>query len=107
VRAVLTDLRAKHKLGSFGQFLIQERQRNFREPQRRPLRRPIKNAIGHALRAQRLVALLAQNPRNGVDYIRFPAAIGSDNASQPRAAKRDLRFFAKRFESDKFDFTQF
>ena len=53
------------------------------------------------------MALLAQNPRNGVDDIRLAAAIGADNAREPAAAESYLRLFAKRFKAHQFDFAQF
>ena len=53
------------------------------------------------------MTLLAQNPRYGVDNIGFATTIGSDDAGKPAATERYVRFFAKRFESDKLDFAQF
>jgi len=53
------------------------------------------------------MALLAQNPRNGVDDIGLAAAIRPDDASEPGAAEGNLCLFAKRFESHKLDFAQF
>jgi hypothetical protein len=95
MRTVLAELRSKHKLGSLGQLRVDERQRNFRKPEGRPLGGPIKNTVRHALGAQRFVALLAQNPRNGIHNIGLAAAIRSDNARKAGAAKSDLRFFAE------------
>ena len=53
------------------------------------------------------MALLAQNPRNGVDDIGLAAAIRPDDAGEPGAAEGNLCLFAKRFESHKLDFAQF
>jgi hypothetical protein len=53
------------------------------------------------------VALLAQNPRNGVHNIGFAAAIGADDAGQAAAAEGNLRLFAKGFEANELDFAQF
>jgi hypothetical protein len=53
------------------------------------------------------MALLAQNPRNGIHNIGLAAAIGANDASKPAAAEGDLRLFAKRFEAYQFDFAQF
>ena len=72
-----------------------------------PLGGAVENAVGHALGAQRFVALLAQDPGNGVHDIGLAAAVGSDDAGKPGAAEGDLRFFAERFEAHQFDFAQF
>jgi hypothetical protein len=53
------------------------------------------------------VALLAQNPRNGVHNIGLAAAIGTDDAGEAAAAEGNLRLFAKRFEANELDFAQF
>ena len=53
------------------------------------------------------MALLAQNPRNGVDDIGLAAAIRPNDAGEPGAAEGNLCLFAKRFESHKLDFAQF
>jgi hypothetical protein len=53
------------------------------------------------------VALLAQNPRDGVNDIGLAAAIGADDAGEPAAAEGNLRLFAKRLETYQFDFAQF
>ena len=54
------------------------------KPHRRPLGRAVENAVGHALGAQRLVALLAQHPGDGVHDIGFAAAVGPDDAASAR-----------------------
>jgi hypothetical protein len=53
------------------------------------------------------VALLAQNPGDGVHDVGLAAAIGPNNARQPAAAEGDLRLFAERFEAHQLDFAQF
>ena len=53
------------------------------------------------------MALLTQNPRNGVHNIGLAAPIRSDDAREPAAAERNLRLFAKRFEAHELDFAQF
>ena len=53
------------------------------------------------------MALLAQDPRDGIDNVGFPTAIGSDDAGKPAAAEGNLRLFAKRFEANELDFAQF
>ena len=53
------------------------------------------------------MALLAQDPGNGVHDVGFAAAVGPDDARQPAAAEGDLRLFAERFEAHQLDFAQF
>ena len=92
---------------SVGEFRVNERQGNFGDAQGRPLGRAIENAVGHALGAKHLVALLAEHPGDRVDDVGLAAAIGADDASDPAAAEDDLRLFAEGFEAQQFDFTQF
>src|SRR6516162_31580 len=79
---------------------------HFRHTERRPLCRAIEDAIRHALRSQRLVALLAEHPGDGVHHVRFPAAIRSDDTCRTRAAEGYQRAFAKRLKANDFDFSQ-
>jgi hypothetical protein len=53
------------------------------------------------------MALLAQNPRNGIDDIGLPAAVRPNDARETLAAESYLRFFAERFESNQLDFAKF
>ena len=53
------------------------------------------------------MALLAEHPGDGVHDVRFPAAVGADNAGQATAAERDRGFFAKGLESHQLNFAQF
>ena len=53
------------------------------------------------------MALLAQDPGDGVYNIGFTAAVGPDNASQAAAAEGDLRLFAERLEAYQLHFAQF
>ena len=53
------------------------------------------------------MALLAEDPRDGIDNIGLTAAIRSDNARQAAAAEGDMSFFAKRLETHQLDFAQF
>jgi len=53
------------------------------------------------------VALFAENPRDGVNDIRFAAAVGSDNAGHAAAAEDDVGLLAERLETKKFDFAKF
>ena len=107
-RAILAlNLRAlHHKARRLGQFRVFHGDGNFREPQWRPLHRTIKNAIRHPLRAQRLVALFAQHPGDGVHHIRFSAAIRAHDAGSPRSAERHHRAFAERLKAHNFNFSQ-
>src|SRR6266581_575066 len=68
--------------------------------------RAVKNAIGHALGAQRLVALLAKDPGDGIHDVGFAAAVGADDARGAVAAERDRRALAERLEADQVDFTE-
>ena len=53
------------------------------------------------------MALLAQDPGNGVHNVGFPAAVGPDDARQPAPAEGDLGLLTERFEAHQFDFAQF
>src|SRR5271169_1371205 len=106
-RSRFTPLRSQHKLRRLREFWINEGQSYFRQAQWGPLGCPVKNAVGHPLGAKRFVALLAQNPRDGVHNIGLAAAIGTDDAGEAAAAEGNLRLFAKRFEPNEFDFAQF
>jgi len=53
------------------------------------------------------VALLAQDPGDGVHNIGFAAAVRPDDARQPAAAEGDLGLLTERFEAHQLDFAQF
>jgi len=53
------------------------------------------------------MALLAQDPGDGVHNIGFAAAVGPDNARQAASAEGDLRLLAERFEAYQLHFAQF
>ena len=53
------------------------------------------------------MALLAQDPGDGVHNVGFAAAVGTDDARQPAAAEGDLGLFTERFEAHQLDFAQF
>ena len=53
------------------------------------------------------MALLTQNPGNGVHNVGFAAAVGPDDARQPAAAEGDLCLLTERFKPHQFDFAQF
>jgi len=53
------------------------------------------------------MALLPQDPGNGIDDIRFAASVRPDDTAQPGAAKSQVRFFAKRLKANQFDFAEF
>ena len=52
------------------------------------------------------MTLLAQNPGNGVNDVRFAASVGADDASRTGATKRDDGPFAERLKANDFDFSQ-
>ncbi len=90
----------------FRQFRVHQRQRHFRQSQRRPLGRAVENAIGHALCAQLLMALFSEHPGDRVHHVRLAAAIRPHDARDSAAAERDRRLLEERFESQQLDFTQ-
>ncbi len=45
------------------------------------------------------MALLTQNPGNGVHNVGFAAAVGPDDTRQPAAAERDMGLLTERFET--------
>ena len=102
VRAALED-----KLRCLDHFGIDERERDLRQPHWRALRGSIKDAVRHSLGAQRLMALLAQDPGDGVHNVGFAATVGANDAGQPAAAECDLSLLTERFEAHQLDFAQF
>jgi hypothetical protein len=107
MRSRFALLRPQHKLSRLREFRINQGQRDFSEAQRGPLGGPVKYAIRHSFGAERFVALLAQNPRNGIDDIGLTAAIRADDAGEPAAAEGNMRLYAERFEANELDFAQF
>jgi len=106
VRSRLFRRALQHKPRRLRQLRVLHRNRYFRQSHRWPLRGPIENAIRHPLRPQRLMALLAQYPRNRVHHVRLPAPIRPHNASSPHPAERNHRPFAERLKPDDFDLSQ-
>lgn len=53
------------------------------------------------------MALFAQNPGNRIDNVRFATSVWTHDAGQSSTAKGQVRFLAKGFEANQFDFTQF
>lgn len=53
------------------------------------------------------MALLAQDPGNRIDDVRFAASIWAHDAGQPSTTERQVRLLAKRLESNEFDFAEF
>ncbi len=92
------------RLGEFG---IHQREGHFGQTQGRALGGAIEDAIRHALGAEHLVALLAQDPGDGVDDVGLAAAIGADNAGDPDAAEGDRRLLEEGFEAQQLNFTEF
>ena len=68
-----------------GQFRIFQSNRHFRQAHRWALDRAVKDAVRHALRAQGLVALLAQHPGDGVHHVGLAAAVRPDDAGRANA----------------------
>ena len=52
------------------------------------------------------MALLAQDPTDGVHHVGFSATVRADNASRAGATERDHGALAERFETQDFDFAQ-
>ena len=71
------------------------------------LRRAVENAVRHALGAEHFVALLAEDPGDGVDHVRLAAAVRPHDTGDAAAAESDRRLLAERFEAQKFDFAKF
>ena len=68
--------------------------------------RAVEDAIRHALGAERLVALLAEHPGDGVHDVGFAAAVGPDDAGRAGAAECDHGALAERFKANDFHFSQ-
>ena len=73
---------------------------------RGPVARAGKNHIIHAGGAQGLVGAFAHHPAQGLDQIRFAAAIGADDTGQTRLDQKFCRFY-KGLEADKLQTCQF
>ena len=71
--------------GGFGEFGIDQGELHLGDAHRGALDSAVEDAVGHALGAQELVALLAQDPGNGVDDVGLAAAVGADDAGDPCA----------------------
>jgi hypothetical protein len=78
----------------------------FSHSQRGPLDGPIEDAVGHPLGAERLVALLAEYPGNGVDHVGFAAAVRPDDACRARAAKSHHGAVTKGLKANNFHFSE-
>jgi hypothetical protein len=52
------------------------------------------------------VALLTQNPRDGIDHVGFAATVGPDDAGRAGAAKGDYGAVGKRFKANDFHFSE-
>ena len=81
---------AQNFAGRLGQLGIDQRQGDFGQAHGRALGGAVENAVGHTLGAERLVALLAQDPGDGVNDVGFAAAIWSDDAGEAGAAEREM-----------------
>src|ERR1700674_4349093 len=92
--------------GGFGKLGIFHSDGDFGESQRRALGGAVKNAIGHALGTERLVALFAENPGNGIHDVGFAAAVWPDDAGRAGPAERNYGALAKRLKANDFHFSQ-
>ena len=52
------------------------------------------------------MALLTEDPGDGVDHVRFATAVGANDASRPGAAEGNQGALAEGLEADDFDFSQ-
>ena len=77
---------------------VVERERNFRRVHRFSTRRAGKDYVRHLLSAQRLDFLLAQNPFNRVNYVRFPGTVRTNDDSNA-VRKFEPRLIGETFES--------
>ncbi len=53
------------------------------------------------------MALFAQHPTDGVDYVGFAASVRADDARRSGTAERHHGAFAERFKSSDFHFAEF
>ena len=67
-----------------GAVAVVDRQRHLGGVARRAVEAALEDHVVHAGRAHVLVGALAHHPAERLDEIRFAAAIGADNASEPR-----------------------
>src|ERR1700676_784157 len=95
VKGRLASSRFQHESRRFGELGIFQRDGYFGKTHRRALGSAVEDAIRHALRAERLVALLAQHPRYRINHIGLPAPIGPHDTGRARAAKGDYGALAK------------
>ena len=101
------DRRAlEDETGGFCQLGILHGDGHFGHAEGRALGRSIEDAIGHTLSAEGLVALLAENPGDGVNYVGFAATVGPDDAGGAGAAKGDYGAVTKRLKANDFYFSQ-
>ena len=85
-----------------GMFAIRKRHRNLRHPQRGPRIRPRKDDVRHLPTTQRLRRLLAQNPSDRVQNIRFSTPVRPHHAGHP-SVKLQKRPRRKRLKSEKLE----
>src|SRR5262249_29826871 len=78
--------------------VVAELQRDFGQADRLARRRAVEDQILHALTAQRLRALLAERPANGLADVRLPTAVRADDRRDPGQHFHD-RFLGERLEA--------
>ena len=96
----------EHETRGFGELGIFHGDGDFCEAHRGALCSAVEDAVRHAFGTQGLVALLAEDPADGVDDIGLAAAIGADDASGAGAGKGDHGPFAKGLKANNFDFAE-
>ena len=65
------------------------------------------DVFGHALSAQRFVALLAEYPGDRIHHVGFAAAVGTYDARCARSTESDYGALAERFETENLKPLQF
>ena len=85
--------------GGFGEFGVHQGELDLGDAHRGALHRAVEDAVRHALGAEELVALFAQDPGDGIHDIGFAAAVGADDAGDPRAAEGDVGLLAERLKA--------
>jgi len=96
----------EHETRGFGELGIFHGDGDFCEAHRGALCGTVEDAVRHAFGTEGLVALLAEDPTDGVDDIRLAAAVGTDDASGAGAREGDHGPFAKGLKANNFDFTE-
>ena len=96
----------QNKTCGFGEFRVFHRDGDFGETHGRALRGAVEDAVGHAFGTEGLVALLTEDPANGVYDIGLATAIGAHDAGGAGATEGDHGPLAKRLKANDFNFAQ-